>query len=76
MPLTLTVRDGESIQIGEIGAIRLNRAKTGRLMNMTFFMPNVFPIRIIPDGLIPARFTTGITGEPRRVPREAVSATG
>jgi len=70
--LTLTVREGQAVQIGELGAIKLNK-KYGRAANMTFFF-DVSPIRILADGLVPARFTTGITGEPRRVPRQVAAA--
>ena len=67
--LSLTVREGEAVQIGEVGAIRVNK-KYGRSVNMTFFMPAISPIRILADGIIPTRFTTGITGVPEPLPRQ------
>lgn len=72
--LTLTVREGQAVQLGDVGAIRINK-KYGRAVNMTFFMENVAPIRIIADGIIPPRFTTGITGVPHRIPRDVLAPT-
>lgn len=69
--LSLTVRTGQVVQIGDIGCIKVAE-KSGRQVKLIFAM-NVKPILILADGLIPARFTLGITGEPRRAPAREVA---
>lgn len=63
--LTLSVRVGQAVQIGEHGVVKVED-KTGRRVRLVF-AGDFSPIRLIADGIIPARFTLGITGEPRRI---------
>lgn len=62
--LALSVRVGQAVSIGETAAIKV-KEKSGRMVKLIFFTKE--PVELIPDGLIPARFTHGITGERRRV---------
>lgn len=62
--LALSVRIGQAVSIGETAAIKV-KDKSGRMVKLVFFTNE--RVELIPDGLIPARFTHGITGEPRRV---------
>lgn len=59
-----TVRTGQAVQIGEAAVIRIEQ-KSGRMVDLV--IATALPILVLADGIIPARFTMGITGEPRRV---------
>ena len=59
-----TLRIGEAVEIGDVAAVRVEQ-KSGRMVRLAIF--TALPIRFLADGLIPARYTHGITGEPRRV---------
>lgn len=61
--LALSVRIGEAVQIGEAAVIKVED-KQGRVVKLVF-ATDISPIRILDDGIIPARFTRGITGRPR-----------
>lgn len=70
--LALTVQVGQAVQIGngpDNGCIVKVKEKSGRRVQLVF-ITSLTPILLLADGLIPARFTTGVTGEPRRVPRD------
>ncbi len=74
--LALTVQVGQAVQIGddpERGCVVKVKEKSGRRVQLVF-MTQLAPIRLLADGLIPVRFTTGVTGEPRRVPRDLMPA--
>ncbi|MRX32814.1 hypothetical protein [Aminobacter sp. MDW-2] len=64
-----TIRVGEAVEIGDVACIRVDE-KSGRNVRLSFFTD--LPIRHMADGLIPARYTHGITGEARRVPVDPV----
>lgn len=68
--LTLSVKVGQAVQIGDVAVVKVGE-KSGRMVKLSFFTP-VSPIRLLADGLIPSRFTTGITGELRRGAMRAV----
>lgn len=69
--LTLSVKIGQAVQIGDAAVVKVQE-KSGRMVKLTFATA-IHPIRIIASGIIPDRFTTGVTGELQRVPvREAV----
>ncbi|QND60375.1 hypothetical protein [Mesorhizobium huakuii] len=63
--LTLTVNVGQAVQIGEHGVVKVED-KTGRRVRLVF-AGDFRPITLIADGIIPARFTLGITGVARRI---------
>lgn len=63
--LALTVRCGQAVQIGEAAVVKVEH-KSGRQVKLVFHTA-LAPIRLLADGLIPARFTFGLSGEPRRV---------
>lgn len=63
--LSLTVRVGQAVQIGEVAVVKVCE-KSGRCVRLAF-ATEVAPIRLLADGIIPPRFTTGITGQPRRI---------
>ena len=62
--LTLDVKIGQAVQIGDVCVVKV-RDKRGSRVKLVFFTA-IAPIRLLADGLIPARFTTGISGEYRR----------
>jgi hypothetical protein len=59
-----TMHVGEAIEIGDSAAVRVEH-KSGSMVKLAFFTD--LPLRMLVDGLIPLRYTHGITGEPRRV---------
>jgi hypothetical protein len=61
-----TVREGEALQIGDAAVVRVEE-KSGRRVRLVI-ATLMSPIHLIPSGIFPDRFTTGITGEPRRAP--------
>lgn len=67
--LTLSVRIGQAVQIGDAAVVKV-QDKSGRMVKLTFATA-IAPIRILADGIIPPRFTTGISGEVRRVETSA-----
>lgn len=70
--LTLSVCVGQAVQIGEHGVVKV-ADKTGRRVRL-IFAGDFSPIRLIADGIIPHRFTLGITGEPRRILERELAA--
>ncbi|WP_139043828.1 hypothetical protein [Allomesorhizobium alhagi] len=67
--IALDVSVGEAVQIGknaDAGVVVKVKHKSGTRVRLAF-ETNLSPIRILGDGLVPASFTYGITGEPRRV---------
>ena len=67
--LTLSVNVGDTVQIGpdpERGAVIKVLEKSGRKVRLVFYT-SLTPIRHLGHGIIPERFTMGITGEPRRI---------
>lgn len=72
MPLMLTVNVGQAVRIGDVAVIKLH-AKDGARVVLAFHTRES-PIRIITSGIVPEFFTTGITGERRRI--EALRAAG
>lgn len=65
------VKVGQAVEIGPDVVVRVDR-KSGQWVRLAIFaMQHVTPIRLIVTGLIPQRFTTGITGELRPVPEAA-----
>lgn len=72
--LTLSVRVGQAVQVGddpENGVVVKVEEKSGRMVRLAFATA-MKPIRLIATGIIPPRFTYGITGEPRRVPEARI----
>ncbi|MEN5278920.1 hypothetical protein ABE527_18485 [Brucella sp. TWI432] len=61
--LSLSVRIGQAVQIGEAAVVKVED-KQGRGVKLVF-ATDISPIRILDDGVIPTRFTRGITGRPR-----------
>lgn len=68
--LSLTVRIGQAVQIGDVAVVKVEE-KSGRRVRL-LFAATVSPISLIPDGLIPPRFAAGF-GEQRRRILEAAS---
>jgi hypothetical protein len=68
--LTLDVKVGQALQIGaddpQHGVVIKVEEKSGRRVQLAIATA-MSPIRIIADGLFPSRFTTGISGHPRRI---------
>lgn len=59
---------GQAVQIGESrtnGVVVKVARKSGARVRLYF--ETALSIRLLPDGLVPAHFTAGITGEPRRI---------
>lgn len=63
--LSLSVRIGQAVQIGEAAVVKVED-KSGRMVRL-IIATSISPINLLADGIIPARFTTGITGDKRRV---------
>lgn len=67
--LNMTVKVGHMLQIGDgpdNGAIIKVEDRSGRAVRLTVASA-LSPIRLLGPGLIPERWTCGITGERRRV---------
>ncbi|CAN7305923.1 hypothetical protein LJR231_001575 [Phyllobacterium sp. LjRoot231] len=69
--LSLTVRIGQAVQLGEYAVIKVEE-KSGRNVRLVFATA-IQGIHLLADGIIPKRFTVGITGERKVVdmPRPA-----
>lgn len=63
--LTLSVRMGQAVQIGEEAVVKVID-KSGRMVRLVIATHHS-PVRLLADGIIPVRFTVGITGERQRV---------
>lgn len=66
--LTLNVNVGEVVQVGDTpseGVVIKVKARSGRSVRLAF--ATHLPISVLTDGIIPARFTNGITGIRRRI---------
>jgi len=61
--LALTVKTGEAIAIGDVAYVKV-LDKSGQRVRLVV-ASHARPIRIIATGIIPSRFTTGLTGEIR-----------
>lgn len=72
-----SLRVGEAVQIGPDVVVRVEQ-KTGQFVSLAIAaMLHIAPIEIIPSGIIPARFTTGVTGQRKAAATEMGSrATG
>ena len=62
--LSLSVKVGQAVKIGDTAVIQV-REKQGRVVRLAIDTEE--PVDLIADGVIPKRFTTGITGERRRI---------
>lgn len=60
-----TLHVGEAVELGDVAAVRVE-AKSGCMVKLAFFTD--LPLRMLADGLIPPRYTYGISGGPRRAP--------
>lgn len=70
--LMMSVRVGQALRIGDLedptrGVVIGVEHKTAQTVRLAISTA-MSPIRLIPDGLFPPRYTTGITGERRRAP--------
>lgn len=66
--ITMDVKVGQAVQVGEepeCGAVVTVMHKSGRTARLSF--ATRLPVRLLTTGIIPARFTFGVTGEPRRI---------
>lgn len=70
--LILTAKIGHVVEIGDTVAIKLLE-KSGQRVRMAI-ATQLAPIRINATGIIPARYSTGITGEPRYVEQSRMAA--
>jgi hypothetical protein len=61
---SVTLRAGEAVEIGDQAAVRVEK-KSGSMVKLAFFTD--LPLKMIYSGLIPPRYTHGITGEPKPV---------
>jgi hypothetical protein len=68
--LNLSVKIGQAVHIGSDdpahGVVLRVEDKSGRMVRLAISTA-MSPIRMIADGLFPPRYTTGITGERRRI---------
>lgn len=58
--LTLTVKVGQAVQIGDAVCVGVD-AKSGQSVKLTI-ATHIGPVMLIPSGIIPERFTMGVTG--------------
>ncbi len=66
--ITMDVKVGQAVQIGDEpdrGAVVSVLHKSGRTARLSF--ATTLPVRMLATGIIPTRFTLGVTGEPRRI---------
>ena len=61
--MVLTLRVGEAVQIGEAAVVKVTE-KSGQRVKLVIATA-LAPIRLIASGIIPQRFSTGVTGELR-----------
>lgn len=54
---------GQVVQLGEVAAIKLLEKAGGGRVKMAF--ATELPVKVIADGIIPVRFTLGVTGKRR-----------
>jgi len=64
-----TVQIGQAVQLGDIGVVKV-KERSGNSVKLGFAMPSVFPITLIPSGVIPPKFVTGVNGRPTLVPTD------
>lgn len=62
--LVMTVPVGAAVQIGEVAVVRVEH-KNGQYVRLA--LATHLAVEYIASGIIPRRFTTGISGERRRV---------
>lgn len=72
--LVMTVKVGEALQLGEVAVIKVLE-KQGQRVKLAI-ASQVSPIALIPDGIIPTRFTFGVTGEQRSARGNLASLAG
>lgn len=76
--LSMTVKCGQAVKIGEVAVVKV-LYRTGMAVRLAIgtATPEI-PITLLADGLVPARFTMGLAGQPRRViePAPVASAGG
>jgi ABC-type transporter Mla subunit MlaD len=61
--LTLTVRVGQSVKIGDVATVKVEE-KSGQAVRLTFDADRSVPIRRIPDAPRREDATYGLTGTP------------
>lgn len=66
----LTVKVGEAVQIGDVAVVKLAE-KSGQRIKLVF--ATALPLTHIVTGIIPAAFSTGITGRSEYRPHQAVA---
>lgn len=59
--LTLSVKFGQAVQIGEAAVVKIDD-KNGRYVRLRIWTA-LSPIKLLADGIIPKRFTVGLSGE-------------
>lgn len=58
--LSITVRVGQAVQIGEVAVIKVQE-KSGRQVKLGIAaLDSISPIKLLPTGIIPARFAVGL----------------
>jgi len=78
--LSLTVRVGQAVQLGDVAVIKVEE-KSGRNVRLVFATA-IQGITVLADGIIPKRFTLGISGErkvvdmPMSAPNTRLQAAG
>lgn len=73
--LVKTLRVGQALQIGEAAAVKVLDKKGGQYVRLGIATA-LAPIRLLPDGIIPARFAVGIKPEGGDATVELLHATG
>ena len=61
--LVMDVLKGQAVQIGDVAVIKLLDKLGGGRVKVAF--ATELPVKLIADGIIPTRFTIGVTGERR-----------
>ncbi|GLQ09239.1 hypothetical protein GCM10007913_11710 [Devosia yakushimensis] len=64
--LALTVKVGQAVDIAGVAVVRVTE-KNGRRVGLQF-ATSLSPITLIPTGIIPPRYVTGITGDQQARP--------
>ncbi len=64
--ISLSVKCGQAVAIGDAACVRVDW-KSGQQVKLS--IATQLAVKVLADGLIPARFTTGISGLPEKVER-------
>lgn len=64
--ISLSVKVGQAVAIGDAACVKVDW-KSGQQVKLS--IATQLAVKVLPDGLIPARFTTGISGLPQRTER-------